>query len=210
MHPKPATRPSVRTYVPTTDGQHAVRIGFVRPKPGNSASVNGPQPVTWRDHYASLRRLARAYMRGERIDHTLNPTALVHEAFLRITRSDARDKIGSQDFVRLMARTMRLVLIDSARRRNASKRRGASVRVPLEAELVAFEPDLARVLMVDQALTKLETVDAELASIVELRYFAGLNEHETATALGCSARTIRRQWAIARMWLARELMDEAS
>jgi len=162
----------------------------------------------WQDHYASLRRLARSYMRGERIDHTLDPTALVHEAFLRIARSATRDRLDGQAFVRLMARTMRIVLIDSARRRGAAKRRGAAQRVPLEDERGACAPDLAEVLMIDDALGRLEQVDAELAGIVELRYFAGLSEDETALALGCSTRTVRRQWAVARMWLARELAGE--
>jgi len=164
----------------------------------------------WRDQYLSLRKIARSYMRSERIDHTLDPTGLVHEAYLRLVRSTPDKPVARVDFLKLMARSMRLVLIDSARRRLAGKRMGQAERVPLHEAHMPFEPDLDNMLAVHQALNRLERVDPELAGIVELRCFVGLNERETGEVLGCSGRTVRRQWAIARMWLARELADDAA
>ena len=147
------------------------------------------------DH-AELRRLARSFLRGERRDHTLAPTDLVHEAFLRLDPERARgDRIAA-------ARVMREVLIDHARRRAAAKRSGGT-RTPL-TEDVALERD-AYVLALDDALADLASVDPELASVVELRFFGGATVEETAEALAISPRTVKRRWQLAKAWLHREI-----
>lgn len=154
---------------------------------------------------AELRRLARAYMARERRDHTLQTTALVNEAFIRLT--DAR-KVEWHDrahFFAVSARMMRRVLVDHARGRGSHKRGGQAARVSLdEAPLVAPERDDA-VLALDDALKVLETVDPRRARVVELRFFGGLNIDETAVVLQVSSQTIKRDWRLAKAWLSREL-----
>lgn len=156
-----------------------------------------------------LRRIAAGYLRRERPDHTLQPTALVNEAYLRLV--DQRD-LGWEDkahFLGVAAHLMRLVLVDHARARRAGKRGGGAGRVPLEeVVVVAMERDVD-LLALDEALASLEAMDPRLARVVELRYFGGLTTRETAEVLGLSSSTVEREWATARSWLKRELTREA-
>jgi len=155
--------------------------------------------------YDELRRLAGAYMRGERPGHTLQPTALVHEAYLRLNRDAEIEWQGRTHFVAMAAIQMRRILVDHARKRNAEKHGGGWDRVTLE-DGVALAPDrTVDVVALDLALLKLRTLDVRQSAIAELRLFGGLTEAELGEHLGVSERTIRENWRVARAWLTREL-----
>jgi RNA polymerase sigma-70 factor (ECF subfamily) len=160
--------------------------------------------------YDELRRLAHAQLRREPDGHTLNTTALVHEAYLRLgkeVRGQVRDR---GHFFALAATAMRRILVDYARRHHAQKRGGAARRVPLEdLEQLASEDRAAMLLALDDALERLATLDTRQARIVECRFFGGLTEEETAQALGIGLRTAKRDWAKARSWLFQEIYPEA-
>jgi RNA polymerase sigma-70 factor, ECF subfamily len=154
--------------------------------------------------YDELRRLAAAYMRRERPGQTLQATALVHEAYMRLAGAGTpwHDK---RHFVGIAARSMRQILVERARARGALKRWAGLNRVTISDSLaIAAEPDMMLPAL-DEALERLEQIDAEQARIVELRFFAGLSIEETADAIGLSPATVKRRWALARAWLHREL-----
>jgi len=155
--------------------------------------------------YAQLRDLARRQMDGERAGHSLQPTALVHEAWLRLGGSDAVGWQGRAHFFGSAAEAMRRILVDHARGRNAQKRGAGSARLPLDAVELAAADDPWQVLVLDEALDRLEANDKRLASVVRLRFWAGLEEREVAELLQLSERTVRNDWKLARAWLAREL-----
>lgn len=154
--------------------------------------------------YEELRRLARREMAGEPAGHTLQATALVHEAWLRLAGSEASYESRAHYF-RTAARAMRRILIDRARRVRQAKQGGDRLRVTLDSG-VALEgrPELD-VLDLDEALGALEEVDPRMAEIVELRFFSGMDVEEVARALGISPRTVKREWAVARAWLQERL-----
>lgn len=155
--------------------------------------------------YAELRRLAHHQMQGERPDHALQTTALVHEAYLRLVGGTSVPWRSRIQFYAVSAQIMRRVLVDAARRRRAVKRGGGAVHVSLEASgdlPVDPSPD---VVALDEALDALADVDPRKAKVVELRYFAGLGVEETAEAVGVSVQTVMRDWKFARLWLLREL-----
>ena len=156
--------------------------------------------------YAELRRQAKRALRREGQGHTLQATALVHEAWLRLDgQHDARWESRTQ-FLAVAAKMMRRVLVDHARARHALKRGGAGTQVTLgDAHAAASPSDEVDVLALDDALARLALLDPRKARLVELRYFAGLSIPEAAAALGVSQATIGREWAVARMWLRREL-----
>jgi RNA polymerase sigma factor (TIGR02999 family) len=151
-----------------------------------------------------LRRLARAYIRHERPGQTLQATALVHEAYIRLAGARVPWK-DERHFVGIAARSMRQILVDRARARGAQKRWGALDRVSLHESLARPLVDDAMLPALDDALTRLEQIDPEQARIVELRFFAGLSVEEAAEALAMSPATLKRRWALARAWLFREL-----
>lgn len=155
--------------------------------------------------YRELRRRAGAYLRRERPEHTLQPTALVHEAYLRLT---AQDRVAWQNrahFFAIAAQMMRRVLIDHAREHQAVKRPGANLRVVLDDGIGAAQPPSCELMMVDEALVDLARIDPRQAQIVELRYFGGLSEQEVAAVLSVSRATVTREWQTARAWLYRRL-----
>jgi RNA polymerase sigma factor (TIGR02999 family) len=154
--------------------------------------------------YRELRQIAAAYLRRERPGQTLQATALVHEAYLRLAGAGSpwRDE---RHFVGIAARSMRQILVDRARARGAQKRWAELDRVTLSASLAAATDPESMLPAVDEALTRLEQIDPEQARIVELRYFVGLGIEEAAAALGISPATLKRRWALARAWLFREL-----
>lgn len=155
--------------------------------------------------YDELRRLAASALRRERAGHTLQPTALVHEAFLRLVNSPETPWESHAHFVAIAARVMRRVLVDHARRRKAFKRGTGEVRVPLDdVDVPAATLDVDLVAL-DEALARLATFDERQARIVELRFFGGLSVPETAVLIGASERTVKRDWQVARAWLTREL-----
>src|SRR6478672_9863466 len=158
---------------------------------------------------AELRGLARGYMRRERREHTLQTTALINEAFLRLT--DAR-QVRWQDrahFLGISARLMRRVLVDHARARGYRKRGGGAQRVTLDERLVASPDPGLDVLALDRALEALAKVDARKSRTVELRFFGGLSVEETAEVLHVSTDTVKRDWRLAKLWLLRELEGDA-
>ena len=158
--------------------------------------------------YNELRRIAGAYMRNESPGRTLQPTALVNEAYLRL----AGEKTPWNDrrhFVAIAARAMRQILVERARARGAQKRWGALDRVSLHESLAGAVPQEDLMPALDEALERLEAIDPEQARIVELRFFSGLTVEEAADTLGMSPATLKRRWSLARAWLFRELSDPA-
>lgn len=155
--------------------------------------------------YEELRQQAARYLRRERPGHTLQTTALIHEAYLRLVDVKEVAWQSRAHFFAIAANLMRRILVDHARRRDADKRGGSQIRVrPDEAFGVvnAIDVDL---LAIDEALSRLETIDPQQARVVELRFFSGLTVEETAAALGVSPKTVKRDWSVARAWLRREI-----
>ncbi len=160
--------------------------------------------------YGELRRLAGAYMKGERLDHTLQPTALVHEAYMRMIEGSGEPQAWKNraHFLGVAAKAMRRVLVDHARGHNALKRGGgerAWERGTLDEAIAAGEAAGGQLLELDGAMEKLAKVDQRAARVVELRYFGGLTIDETALVLGVGHSTVEDDWALARAWLGREL-----
>jgi RNA polymerase sigma factor (TIGR02999 family) len=155
--------------------------------------------------YAELRRRAAAYLNRERKDHTLQPTALVHEAYLRLIGQQRVVWQNRAHFYGVAAQTMRRILVDHARGRGRDKRFGAAIRVTLDHRLPATQPADCEMLLLDQALGELADLDPRQARIVELRYFGGLTEREIASVLDVSRSTVTREWLIAKGWLFRRI-----
>jgi len=155
--------------------------------------------------YDELRRLARSHMRHERQDHTLQTTALVHEAYLKLVRQRDMHWQGRSHFFAIAAQLMRRVLVDHARSHLREKRSGAKVVLPLNEALVFSPEHSTQLLKLDEALERLSRLDARQSRIVELRFFGGLSVEETATFLDISPKTVKRDWAVAKAWLQGEL-----
>jgi RNA polymerase sigma factor (TIGR02999 family) len=155
--------------------------------------------------YDELRRRASAWMRRERVNNTLQPTALVHEVWLRMIQQREWNLNNRVDFFAMAAEVMRRILIDHARAVNAEKRGGDKVFVPLENAMAVAIEFPAQLLDVHRALERLARVDPRRARIVELRFFGGLSDDEVAEITGISSATVYRQWRAARAWLSREL-----
>ena len=168
-----------------------------------------PSETLLRSVHDQLKRLAQRQLSQERAGHTLQATALVHEAWLtlRDRLPEARDDPGR--FHLAAAESMRRILIDHARRRNAQKRGGNLARLSLDVVEVADSANLDQVLAIDEAIEQLARTSGRAAEVVRLRFFTGLEETEVAQALGISERTVRREWSFARAWLFRKLNGEA-
>lgn len=155
--------------------------------------------------YEELKRLARDYMRRENPNHTLQTTALVHEAYLKLVRQKDVNWQGRAHFIGVAAQLMRRILIDHAKGRLREKRGGEQVVVPLN-EALTFSPERSEgLLKLDEALERLSKLDARQSRIVELRFFGGLSIEETAEFLGISPKTVKRDWTVAKAWLRSEL-----
>jgi RNA polymerase sigma factor (TIGR02999 family) len=167
---------------------------------GDSSAAETLLPLV----YAELHRLARSYMRRERPDHTLQATALINEAYLRLAREDT-DWNSREHFIGVAANVMRKVLVDYARAHNAQQRGGGLQKVELQEGLAISPEKLDEVERLDDALKRLELHDARQARIVELRYFGGLSVEQVASVIGVSPRSVKRDWSLARLWLFRQL-----
>ena len=155
--------------------------------------------------YQELRRVAAAYLRRERPGQTLQPTALVHEAYLRLARARDLSWQNRAHFLAIAAHSMRQILVERARARHAAKRGGGGERVTLDEGHLADGPLDIDLLDLDVALTRLSALEPDHARLVELRYFGGLTIEEAASAMDTSPATVKRMWALARAWLLREL-----
>lgn len=168
---------------------------------GNAQALQELLPLVYED----LRRAAHRLMAEERLDHTLQPTALVHEAYLRLVGNRRLPWANRAHFYTAAAEAMRRILIDHGRARRSRKRGGGGVRVPHSAADVADSWDLERILSLDEALSRLIQRDPGIGDVVRLRFYAGLTVQETAEALGISPATVKRRWEFGRTWLYREL-----
>ncbi len=169
-------------------------------KQGNRAAEDRLVPLV----YKELRRIAGIYLRREDRNHSLQPTALVHEAYLRLTRIEEIDWQSRSHFYAVSATLMRRILVDHARAQNARKRDGGEL-VPLYEMFIAAPGRTPEILALDEALHRLAGLDERQSKIVEMRFFAGMTEEEIGEALGISTRTVKRAWRVARAWLYSEL-----
>lgn len=177
-----------------TDILHAWRAG-------DDGAVERLFPVV----YEELRKQARGYLRRERSDHTLQPTALVHEAYIRLA---AQSEVAIENrihFFGIAAKIMRQILVDHARQHNAEKRGGAAQRLSIENVDLIPDRSAGDLLQLDEALKNLEKADPRKCQVVEMRFFGGMTESEIGEYLGVSEKTVRRDWQFAKLWLLREL-----
>ena len=158
--------------------------------------------------YDELRRLAFYYMRQERTDHTLQPTALVHETYLRLFEQEKGVYLNRTQFISIAANMMRRILVNHAVSRNRQKREGTMIRVTLDRAVNIFEENTLNLLVLDQALKSLAKLDERPARIFELRFFGGLTVEETAEIMDVSPATVKREWSIAKLYLQRELSKD--
>jgi len=159
--------------------------------------------------YGELRRLAGHYLRKERSDHTLQSTALVHEAYLRLAGQSPPEWQNRAHFFGIAARIMRQILVEHARARDAAKRGGGACRLTLDAAVAISDRTDVDILELDRALTGLAELDPQQSRIVELRFFGGLTIEDTSEVLGISPATVKRDWVTARAWLYRAMTGEA-
>lgn len=172
-----------------------------------SAGKEGAEEDLFAVVYAELRKMARGRMARERPGQTLDPTALVHEAYLELFRQQEPRWENRAHFFTAAAEAMRRILIQQARRKSRLKRGGDLQRVPFESSTGKLLPRAESLLALDEALDRLEAMDETMVEVVKLRYFAGLTVVETARALGISTRTVNRHWTAARAWLHQELEE---
>ena len=172
---------------------------------GNESALEALTPLV----YNELRQRARNYLRRERPDHTLQPTALLHEAYLRMIGDSLPEFQNRSHFFAIASRAMRQILVDHARRRGANKRGAGVVDVTLDEALVPAKAENGDLLALDQALSKLAAFDERKCRVVEMRYFGGCTVEEVSEALGVSTITVIRETRVAEAWLRRSMMGEA-
>jgi RNA polymerase sigma-70 factor, ECF subfamily len=189
------------TIMPAEDGEVTLLLKAM--KNGDESAAGKLLPLV----YNELHRLAKSYMRRERPDHTLQATALINEAYLRLARDNV-DWQSRQHFVGVAANVMRRLLVDHARAHNAEARAGGIQRVELEEGLMISGERSSEVLALHDALTKLEAVDERQAKVVELRYFGGFSVEEIGVLLEISPRSVKRHWALARIWLLKQMKNQ--
>jgi RNA polymerase sigma-70 factor (ECF subfamily) len=180
---------------------HSVTELLARARTGDALALANVFPLI----YAELHRLARYQLRREPDGHTLSPTALLHEAYIRLIDYTRMEWAGRAHFLAVAATAMRRILVDHARSHRSVKRGGALRRVPLESAELPTEDRAELLIALDSALGRLKELDARQAQVVECRFFGGMTEEETAEALGVGLRTIKRDWAKARSWLYRDI-----
>lgn len=172
---------------------------------GDSEAVNGLIQIVYRE----LRRLANHYLSSEQKGHTLQPTALVHEAYLRLMGQTRVRWQNRAHFFGVAAQMMRRILVDHARATHCAKRGGAARKLSLDEAMNLYAEQDSQVVALDEALEELKTIDPRKSQVVELRYFGGLSVEETAEVLGISVNTVMRDWNMARAWLYQELSKES-
>jgi len=170
---------------------------------GDDAAASRLIPVV----YAELRRLAESYMRRERVDHTLQATALVHEAYLKLIGQNSVNWQSRAHFFGVAAQLMRRILIDHARGHVRQKRGGEQKKVSLDEAFVSIEQQADELVAVDDSLNRLAKIDPRQARVVELRFFGGLSVEEAAEVLGVSPKTVKRDWSVAKAWLYADLKE---
>jgi RNA polymerase sigma factor (TIGR02999 family) len=181
--------------------QHDVTRLLVEWRHGDQAALAHLLPLV----YDELRRLAQRYLQSERPDHTLQATALVHEAYLRLVDQRQAQWHNRAHFFGIAAQMMRRILVDHARQQHAAKRGGAEPKLSLDEAVHVSAERAVDVVALDEALTALAALDPQQSQIVELRFFGGLTIEETAEVLGVSPATVKRDWSMAQAWLYREL-----
>ena len=190
-----------RAQSPDEEGAaHSVTQLLRVARSGDSDALNRLLPLV----YDELHRIAERHMARERVDHTLQPTALVHEAYARLASGVAINAVDRLHFLRLASSVMRRVLVDHARAHRAAKR-GGDLQVTLDEGVVGASVNALDLLVLDDALTRLAAAEPRWAQVVELRFFAGLEVPEVAEVLGISSATVKRDWRFARAWLATAL-----
>jgi RNA polymerase sigma factor (TIGR02999 family) len=172
-------------------------------KRGDDAAVSKLMPLI----YDELRRLAASYMRRERADHTLQATALVHEAYLKLVEQRSVDWQSRAHFFGVAAQLMRRILVDHARGHTRQKRGGEQQKVSLDEAFVFSERQADEIVAVDDSLNVLSKIDPRQARVVELRFFGGLSVEEAADVLGVSPKTVKREWSVAKAWLYADLKE---
>jgi RNA polymerase sigma factor (TIGR02999 family) len=187
--------------VPTPPTDHAITALLQAWGDGDLAARDRLFPLV----YGELRRRAAHYMRGERPGHTLQPTALVHETYLRLAGPTRMSWTGRAQFLAVASQAMRRVLVDHARSKRAGKRWGHRLQVPLEEGAATSQPREVDLILLDESLDEMASFSPGQARLVELRYFGGLTTEEAADVLGVSNATIERRWNLARAWLFRRL-----
>jgi RNA polymerase sigma factor (TIGR02999 family) len=197
------SQPAPQENVPQIEAAAASALEWLegaKADPGLTAALPGL--------YDELRDLAASYLRRERPGHTLQPTALVHESYLRLLNQRTVDWSNRLQFLSIAARMMRRILADHAAARKTAKRGSDAPKVELDAALDVFDKRAIDIAEVDQALRDLEILDPRQAQVVELRFFAGLTIQETAELMALSETTVRREWMMARSWLQQEISSE--
>ena len=173
---------------------------------GDRAALDALLPLV----YDELRVIARSYLRQERSDHTLQPTGLVHEAYLRLVNQQHVDWRNRAQFFGLAASMMRRILVNHAEAKRAQKRGGGVEKVSLEEVVVAFDDDVLDLLELNEVMLQLEQIDKQKSEIVELKFFGGLTIDEIAAVTNTSTATVEREWAFARGWLCKALTERQS
>ena len=188
-----------------SDEGHQITVLLKRVATGDRVAQSELLPLV----YGQLLRIAQQQFRAERRGHTLQPTALISELYLRIIRETSIDWHSRAHFFAVSAQTVRRILVDHARSVNAQRRPNPHLRLNLDDVLVYSDDRASQILDIDEALTRLAEWDPRMAKIVELRFFAGLSNEETAAALAVSDRTVKRDWAMARAWLSKALRGDS-
>ena len=196
-----------RTPPPLGDNAPALPdlVADLLPAGQASGEMNAALPAL----YNELREMAAGYLRRERSDHTLQPTALVHESYLRLVKQHTVDWSNRLQFLSIAARMMRRILSDHATARTAEKRGGDATRLQLDSALEFCGERAINLVAIDQALRDLEALDPRQAQVVELRFFGGLTIPETAELMALSEATVKREWLTAKRWLQREMAGSA-
>jgi len=187
------------------DSSDQVTQLLVRWRRGDREALDELMPIV----YSELRRMAHGFLQRERSDHTLQSTALVHEAYLRLVGQKLPEWQNRAHFFGVAARLMRQILVEYARSHKADKRGGSACKLSLEESTFVPEPRNLDVILLDDALYDLAKLDAQQSRIVELRFFAGLSIDDTSEVLGISPATVTREWTTARVWLHREISRRA-
>lgn len=205
LAPTSAAAPPPGLIVCAESSDNQVTQLLVRWRDGDREALEKLMPLV----YEELRRLARHYLRQERSDHTLQSTALVHEAYLRLAGEHAPQWQNRAHFFGIAARLMRQILVEHARSRATAKRGGSACKLTLDDSIALPQQIDVDVVALDKALNELSEMDAQQSRIVELRFFGGLTIEDTSEVLGISTATVKRDWITARAWLYRAMTGEA-